>query len=686
MALMVIESPNKIKSLEKYSGMKVIATKGHFCDLPSNQLGVDLDNGYKMSFEYNPGAYTFLNQLKKLARNQDVYIATDPDREGFAIGQFVYNEIAKIAKSCHRTEINEITPTGVKKALASSLKFEDSNLKAFDAFLARRGSDRLVGFLMSGLANREILKDTKVSYSVGRVQSPAVRLVSDREKEIINFKTEDFYNLKVELVKGQKFSAQHANGRFDKKATADKALKAIKAAKTAKVTSAKAAEKSTMPRAPFTTVDLQAAASAQLGLPPTRTMRLAQDMFERGLVTYTRTDSIRMASSFVHQIRGAVEREFGAEYVPTKPIFRRSKNSQAEAHEAIRPTSMHNSNQSAPKVLGAGLTQQHLKLYNLIYKRAVASQMAPAIYNTQAYDLECGGEKLKATGRALKFDGFLKLWQDSREEKKILKEEDQVLQALPILNANDVITKTSESLTKGQTKPPDRFTEAALVKELESLGIGRPSTYASICQTIVTKQYAEINKRLLSPTETGTKLVEYLKEKHPWVVDYEMTKRLEAQLDEIDSSNTTLVWQDVLSEVHEQTGFINPKNKDELPISVNQIKYAKSLAEQTQMTLEPSVLENREELSAFIREAKKAQKATFQAQQDLKPLSTKQMEILETNGTTRVKNSVAKGDFGAGRRWLDKYFKQLNKNKPAVGKNGYGAKKAYKSKKTYKPR
>jgi DNA topoisomerase-1 len=670
MPLIVIESPNKIATLKKLSKMNVIATCGHFKDLPNSSLGVDLNQNYQPTFEYSKDSLAMVAKLRKAAVNQEVYIATDPDREGFAIGQFVYDEIKDIAKNCYRLEMHEITQAGLTAAMKKVVKFEDSNLTKFDAFLGRRISDRLVGFIMSQIANREIDRTERVTVSVGRVQSPAVDIITSREDEITSFEPEKYWTLDVELQKDKKFSAKHANGRFTEKTEAETAAKNIQEAKTAKVESIKAEDGKQRPRPPFTTVDFQAAASAQLKMSPSQAMRAAQSLFEAGLITYIRTDSVRLSGGFIHRLRSFIDTSYGNAYIPEKPVYYRSKNSQADAHEGIRPTSIHSLADCGKRVFGARLKSQHAKVYELICKRTFASQMTPAEYKKTTIRLTCNSEPLLAEGKVTTFDGFTKLWKDSAEEKIINQvEDDSKLGQLPNLKANDSVNKLSESLVAKQTEPPIRYTEAMLVKKLESLGIGRPSTYASICKTLINKQYAELQKRQLVPTEIGHKLTQYLRKTHPWIVDYSLTREMESKLDQVEDGETSVTWQSVVKDIHSNMKYADPSNKASLPISVNMIRYAKSLQEQTALALPDGALENQKELSAYIKEAKAIQSAAYEEELSTRPLSDKQMKILEENASTRVKNAVAKGDYNAGRRFLQKFFKKIEKEQKSSKQN-----------------
>ena len=555
--IIVIESPNKIKKLKQLTGLATFATVGHFKDLPKDQMGVDLKT-YVPTFIVNDGKKDSIARIKAAAKGSRVYIASDPDREGYAIGTMVYDEIKKIAADCQRLEIREITEAGIKASMSKAVPFDQTNKGLYDAFLGRRVGDRIVGYCLSPLANREIPHDKGSSFSVGRVQSPAVRLVVDREREIRNFKSEPYWIVSIELEKGTRFFATYQGGKFEKKPAAEDIMARIKSAATARAEKVELKEVSQRPRPPFTTVDMQAAASAQLGLAPERSMQLAQGLFEVGLISYHRTDSVRFAPEFTAEVREFIRASLGPEYVPAAPQEYKSKNSQAEAHEAIRPTHMHAYEEAAGLIAKEGLTEDHKKLYELIYRRAVASQMASAVIDAVLYVFDCAGEKFKATGRTLKFPGYLKVWKDSAEEKAIDKgkdDEDPDNQTLPQITQGEDVQKVGEKMDEKQTKPPKRYSEASLVKELEKRGIGRPSTYASIVGLVKSRGYVRIEKSRLVPAAAGEQLVDYLAAKHPWVIDYAMTATMEEYLDQVETRENGCTWQTFVKEIHGKTGF-----------------------------------------------------------------------------------------------------------------------------------
>lgn len=613
--IIVIESPNKIKKLRELTGLSIFATVGHFKDLPVDDLGVDLKT-YSPTFILDNGKKKNIVSIRQAAKGNKVYIASDPDREGYAIGTMVYDEIKKVAAECHRLEIHEITATGIKSAMSKAVAFEKTNKGLYDAFLGRRVGDRIVGYCLSPIANREIPHDRGSSFSVGRVQSPAVRLVVDREREIRNFRPEPYYIVSIELEKGTRFFATFQGGNFKTKAEAEAVASRIKAATSALAEKIERKEVSQRPRPPFTTVDLQSAASAQVGFAPERSMQLAQGLFEAGLITYHRTDSMRLAPEFIDEARAFIVKNVGPEYVPATPNVHKSKNSQAEAHEAIRPAHLHPFADCAAIISKEGLTEDHRKLYELIFRRTVASQMAAAVYDAVLCLFDCAGEKFKATGRTLKFVGFLQIWKDTEEEKSIDKgkdDEEEKDQALPVIVQGEQVTKTGDKLDEKMTKPPRRYSEASLVKELEKRGIGRPSTYASIISVIKKREYVRIEKRNLVPSDRGEKLVDFLGLKYPWVIDYAMTANMEAYLDQVESHAPGCSWQAFVRDIHSKADFIDP-----------------SLARSSSG---PAAL------------------------------SEKQMAVITKNAPAALIEKIRAGDVAAGRKFLDDFFKKLDKDK-----------------------
>ena len=590
--LIIIESPNKIKKIRQITGANVLATVGHFKDLPTDELAVDLET-YKPSFRIMEGKSEVIKKIKAAAKGENVYVASDPDREGGAIAQHIYEEIRTVAKSIRRAEIREITEKGVKLAVAAAIPYDQVNKGIYAAFLGRRVGDRLVGYLLSPLACAEL----HGKYSVGRVQSPAVRLVVEREREIRDFKPEPFWTVAIILEKDlNQFKAIHIAGKFTDLATATAACNAVKNSPTALTTTVETAQKKQHPKPPFTTVDMQVAANNQLKFPPEKAMKLCQQLFEVGLITYHRTDSFTISTEFIEEMRQHVVATLGPEYI--SPVARqyKSKTSQAEAHEAIRPTHMHLVAEIPDILSREGLTTEHEQIYGLIYRRAVASQMASATYDTTTAMFECGGENFKATGRVETFAGFLAMYSEAEANK----DGEDADQDLPVLLEGEHVLKIGEELAEKKTKAPSRFTEGSLVKELERLGIGRPSTYASIMAVIKTRGYVSIQKSKIHAEPPGEALLDYLIASASWCVEYDMTRKMEAYLDKVESGGAS--WQVFAKGVHSKMGFRKPalRTTGDGPPSAAAMKYAIDIARTKGINLPGNAETSAQAVKAFL--------------------------------------------------------------------------------------
>jgi DNA topoisomerase-1 len=592
--LIIVESPTKAKKIQSILKVKTMSTVGHFKDLPDAQIGVDLAT-YEPTFVYHEKKVNLPKELRAAARDETVMLAGDPDREGYAISCHIYEEVKSVAKECLRMEIYEVTEKGLKESLAKAVPFEKTNKGLYNAFLGRRIGDRLVGYILSPIASKSLRR----GYSVGRVQSPAVRLVVDREREIRSFTSAPYWMLDILLDKdGTTFLARHINGKFASISDAELIIAAISAETNALAEKVEKKEVRQSPKPPFTTVDLQAAAAARLKFTPEHTMKLAQALFDHGIITYHRTDSVRMDEAFVNEIREFLEKALGSNYLPAKHNQHKSKNSQAEAHEGIRPTHMHSVADIAAIVNKEGLTSDHVRLYEMIFKRAVASQMAAARYDSTVMIFNVADERFKAAGRVLNFDGFLKVYAEVDEEKE-KKGDDDKLQLLPPVEVGELVPKVQEILEEKKSKPPGRFTLGSLVKELERLDIGRPSTYAAITKNITDRGYVKEEKGRVVPLLPGETLIDYLREKHAWVIDYELTSKMENFLDLVVENKET--WQRFCKGVHNKMGFFVPpvRTAGGGP-SEAQLKYANSLAQKNSLTIPEETLKNSKALSMWI--------------------------------------------------------------------------------------
>ena len=592
--LIIVESPTKAKKIQSLLKVKTMSTVGHFKDLPDSSMGVDLKT-YEPTFVYHEKKKHLPKDLRAAAKDEIVMLAGDPDREGYAISRHIYEEVKEVAKECRRLEVYEVTEKGLKESLAKAVPFEETNEGLYSAFLGRRIGDRLVGYILSPLASKSL----RGKYSVGRVQSPAVRLVVDREREIRDFISTPYWMLEIQLDKeGTTFLARHVKGKFSKIEDAQAIINAIQAESHALAEKVDKKEARQSAKPPFTTVDLQAAAAVHLKYTPEETMKLAQGLFDHGLTTYHRTDSVRMDEAFIKEIREFLGTALGKEYLPAKPNLHKSKNSQADAHEGIRPTKMHSAADIAALVRKEGLSGEHARLYELIFRRAVASQMAPAVYDSTTLHFQVAGEKFKASGRILKFEGFLKVYAVTDEDKEKKGDED-TLQVLPPIEVGELVPKVKEILAEKKTKPPGRFTLGSLVKELERLGIGRPSTYAAITKNIIDRGYVKEEKRKVVPLPPGETLVDYLRDKHPWVIDYALTGRMEGFLDLIVENKET--WQRFCKGVHGKMGFsVPPVRAVGGGPSEAQLKFARDLATKNNLTIPEETLQNGKALSLWI--------------------------------------------------------------------------------------
>ncbi len=564
MDIVVVESPAKARTINKYlgKGYKVLASYGHVRDLPAKDGSVDPEHGFRMKWQVDPKSARHLKAIEEAVEKGDrLILATDPDREGEAISWHVLDVLKKRRvlkdRSVERVVFHEITKRAIEEAIRNP---RDIDEKLVEAYLARRALDYLVGFTLSPVLWRKL----PGARSAGRVQSVALRLVCEREVEIERFVPREYWTVEAELLSasGRLFRARlvRLDGEPLKKFDLDDEAKARRAAARVadglfSVEKVDVRPTRRMPPPPFTTSTLQQEAARKLGFSAKHTMRIAQNLYEgktvhgetMGLITYMRTDSVALAAEAVEAIRGLVKSRFGEAYLPGRPhVFKaRAKNAQ-EAHEAIRPTNptLH------PADVRPFLDEDEARLYELIWRRAVACQMAPAeIEQTTATLVSAGGEMaLKATGSVIRFDGFLKLYEEGRDEPA--GDEDAGDSArgdrLPKLSAGERAEVRRASPERHVTKPPPRYTEASLVKKLEELGIGRPSTYASILSVLQERSYVRLEKKRFVPEDKGRLVVAFLESFFDRYVEYDFTARLEEELDEISRGERD--WKAVLNE------------------------------------------------------------------------------------------------------------------------------------------
>lgn len=534
--LVVVESPAKAKTIEKFLGKNYIvrASMGHLRDLPKSQFGVNVEQDFEPKYINIRGKGDLIKALKEAAKTADkVFLATDPDREGEAIAWHLAHILAIDPSRACRIEFNEITKSAIQNAVKHPRPLDISKI---DAQQGRRILDRIVGYKLSPLLWRKVRK----GLSAGRVQSVAVRLICDREKEIQAFVPEEYWTVTAKLrekLKAPVFDAELVTieGQKAQIGNEDHAMviKTHLEESEFTVTDVKKRERRRNPIPPFTTSSLQQDASRKLGFTSRKIMMLAQQLYEGleigksghvGLITYIRTDSNRVSESAQSEARSFITTKYGAEYLPDKaPVYTSKKNAQ-DAHEAIRPTSV----ELPPESVIAHLSKDQYKLYSLIWDRFIASQMTAAIYDTLTIEIKAGQYGLRATGSHLKFAGFMAVYTESKEGEDQDKDVD-----LPELTAGQTL-KTYKILPKQHfTQPPPRYTEASLVKILEEKGIGRPSTYAPIIDTIVTRGYVEKIEKKFQPTELGCLVVDLLKQYFENIVDVEFTANMEDRLDDV---------------------------------------------------------------------------------------------------------------------------------------------------------
>ncbi len=550
--LVILESPSKAKTVKKYlgEGYDVIASTGHIIDLPKSKLGVDVEHDFKPEYVNMKDKAGVIKELKKHAKDSDIiYLATDPDREGEAIAWHLSHLLNIDEKAPVRVTFNEITKTGIANGM-SSPRCIDSNI--VDAQQARRVLDRIVGYKLSPF----LWKKVRRGLSAGRVQSVAVRIIVDREEQIKAFKPTEYWSVDAKfLAAGQKkpFSAKLAEVDGEKisipdKKSADKILKRLEGAEYS-VSALKKSQRKKQPAPPFTTSTLQQEASRRLSFQSKRTMRAAQELYEGieiqgmgavGLITYMRTDSLRISDEAKTAAAELIKTLYGKEYLPPSPRDYKSKKNAQDAHEAIRPTTV----ELTPDKVKSSLTSDQYKLYRLIWERFMASQMASAVMDTVSADISANGCVFKASGSSVKFDGFTKLYEEKGDSAA------ENPNAMPKLSNGEKLEAKEVKGNQHFTQPPPRFNEASLIKELEENGIGRPSTYAPTISTILDRHYVEreSGSNQLKPTMLGEVTTDLLKDHFKSIVDVKFTAKMESDLDDIEKGSKN--WVDTMKKFY----------------------------------------------------------------------------------------------------------------------------------------
>ncbi|MDE1044204.1 MAG: type I DNA topoisomerase [Nitrospinaceae bacterium] len=554
-SLLIVESPTKVNTLKKIVGKDFIikASVGHLKDLPKKKLGVDVDNDFAPEYITIRGKGKILQELKTAAKKCDmIYLAPDPDREGEAIAHHIGNEVARFTKGkIVRVTFNEITKKAVLEAIKNPTELNNNRVNAQQA---RRILDRLVGYKISPILWKKVHR----GLSAGRVQSVALRIVCEREREILAFEPREYWSITLELEGSEKPQFQAKLFKIDgdkaevaNKAEADEILKGLEGAKPVLEDIVKK-ERKRNPSAPFITSTLQQEASRKLNFSPKKTMMLAQRLYEGiamgrkgtvGLITYMRTDSVKLSDQALEEVRAFIPERYGKEFLPGTPNLYKSKKSAQEAHEAIRPTDV----LLEPSTIKESLEKDMFRLYQLIWSRFVSCQMVPAVLDTTQFDVKMGKFLFRSNGSILKFAGFMKVYVESQDDEKgdavqsSGKADDRLL---PALKKGEEL-KVQEVLPEQHfTQPPARFSEAMLVKELEDKGVGRPSTYAATISVIKDRDYIQNVDRRLQPVELGFMINDLLVENFPDIMTTEFTSKMEEQLDDIEAGK--LEWVDAL--------------------------------------------------------------------------------------------------------------------------------------------
>lgn len=542
--LVIVESPTKVKTIKKYLGSTYVveATMGHVRDLPKSQLGVDVDNNYEPKYITIRGKGPILDKLKKEAKKADkVYLATDPDREGEAISWHLAQSLKIDESKLLRIEFNEITKTAVKSAIKNPRKI-DVNL--VNAQQARRVLDRLVGYEISPI----LWKKVKWGLSAGRVQSVTLKIICDRDHEISTFKEEEYWSIEANLKGASNikvpFKLANLKGKklnIANKTQCDEILSEIKTEEF-KVKSISKHMKEKSPGPPFTTSTLQQDANRKLGYTTKRTMMIAQKLYEGfeikghgtvGLITYMRTDSVRVSGEAQETAKEYISKNIGDEYVPKKPNVYKSKKEIQDAHEAIRPSNI----EITPELAKSSMKLEEYKLYKLIWSRFISSQMANCKYENTTIDVLNSEYLFKASGNVTIFKGFTKIYENSNESKE---------QTIPVFNKDEILELIEVEGIQHFTQPPARFSEASLIKSMEENGIGRPSTYAPTIGTLLGRRYVQREKKIIVPTELGFIVNDIMSEYFKNIVDVEFTACMEEKLDKVAEGE--LEWKAVVDE------------------------------------------------------------------------------------------------------------------------------------------
>ncbi|WP_187877720.1 type IA DNA topoisomerase [Helicobacter pylori] len=652
-SVIIIESPNKVAKIREITGAKVFATIGHFMQLKS----YDESNGFKPTFDYDQEKKKHIFEMMEACKNKKVYIATDIDREGYAIGYMFYQKIKNVASSIYRAEFFEITPSGINKGLQNALLFENTNKQMYQSALARRVADMLLGFTLSPYLGKA-LGQMKGS-SVGRVQTPCLKLIVDRDREIEKFKAlpeneKVSYQIQAKIndSANREVTIKHCDEKgeeikFNDKEEALKLFESLKDNKACLLKDLKNSVVETKPKKPFITSTLLEKASSMLGLSISEVQSLAQNLFEAGLITYIRTDAESLSVEFLDETESFYAPIYKDLYL--KREYKAGKQSQAEAHEAIRITHPHTTEDLESIVYNANITNQDaLKLYQLIFERTIESQGKNAIYDKQDLLFKIKNEYFKCSVKGLKSAGFLAMFSkkelknDESNDDKDNKEKEQNAQFN--LKIDDVLSLNDLVLATIKRNAPSAYKEADFVKLLENKGIGRPSTYASYLPTLVKREYISISqdkKHIITPTHKGKRVVEVFENAYQFIIDLTYTKQMEEVLDEIAENKSSYV--DFISNLNSKCPKIEKleRNDDEIkPSSEGQITYIENILRDLQLNLSEEFKNYKEDnrvakafLDRYIKEheffKKNNKKASSSNNDENRPATPKQISFAE---------------------------------------------------------
>ncbi|NHA77953.1 type IA DNA topoisomerase [Helicobacter pylori] len=652
-SVIIIESPNKVAKIREITGAKVFATIGHFMQLKS----YDESNGFKPTFDYDQEKKKHIFEMIETCKNKKVYIATDPDREGYAIGYMFYQKIKNVASSIYRAEFFEITPSGINKGLQNALLFENTNKQMYQSALARRVADMLLGFTLSPYLGKA-LGQMKGS-SAGRVQTPCLKLIVDRDREIEKFKAlpeneKVSYQIQAKIndSANREVTIKHCDEKgeeikFNDKEEALKLFESLKDNKACLLKDLKNSVVETKPKKPFITSTLLEKASSMLGLSISEVQSLAQNLFEAGLITYIRTDAESLSVEFLDETESFYAPIYKDLYL--KREYKAGKQSQAEAHEAIRITHPHTTEDLESIVYNANITNQDaLKLYQLIFERTIESQGKNAIYDKQDLLFKIKNEYFKCSVKGLKSAGFLAMFSkkelenDESNDDKDNKEKEQNAQFN--LKIDDVLSLNDLVLATIKRNAPSAYKETDFVKLLENKGIGRPSTYASYLPTLVKREYISISqdkKHIITPTHKGKRVVEVFENAYQFIIDLTYTKQMEEVLDEIVENKSSYV--DFISNLNSKCPKIEKleRNDDEIkPSSEGQITYIENILRDLQLNLSEEFKNYKEDnrvakafLDRYIKEheffKKNNKKASSSNNDENRPATPKQISFAE---------------------------------------------------------